>query len=1281
MVAVAGCMAVALTSCGSAPTPFVVQGPDRLGNEPPTLTVELPDANTTVSQGDRFVIRWRDTDSDDNARISFSLVNTTTNERVILIAGLEENDTTGPDQVTVDSDLIPIGSYNLVGTIDDGTNAAVDSFALTAAAAVPQRLLITIVEPGTGPPTVPPTVAVIEPSFNRSVAQDDELLVVVRPSELLANANIPFDPDSDITLFVLLDLDQDPNNDDPANPDPAEIISLQQVNVVEGAFGEMEFPIRIDLATIPPRPAGEPYFIRATVDDSNNPRVHQYAVGAISVVELASGTVDLFDVGKSKSGVRWYGFSPGANLGSSISGSGDFDLDGVADFILVAQFGNPRNFGLVGEAYLIYGVDQVRFGGAIGVNSVSDTISGTIFEAPPIRNLPDARGTRCVIPGPPRSDGITDVSIVPDLTGDGRPELIFGLPLVTGAYDSMDYDPGDQDVTAGDNTADVTLVIRQGQVQVLEDDVVTNTDTTYTGVQELSIDSALPTQSFGSDVGVSWLDNGPGDRRWGLIKFEDILDQIPDDLFTIDITTVRATLELRVFNTGADAEVFQEVTGFTEQTTFNSYSVNGGEPTLGQDYVAAQTGPGSLGAFGADTAEVAEIDVSDIVIQLIDFQLFALGNELRFIIVPGDDNAADEAAFRSSEFTSERDRPTLRIEYTRTNFLGSDGCYPDDLANNRTEPDAADIFDDQFYAGGMMVYVNSENRDNDPRGDLPPDRLETTAVTLELVGQVGRTLGAAGVDQTAGGLFPRADNGDQVGRIAGARFTAGAFDCVDHLLLNQPARAGRFGRNVASIGDLNNDGLSEILISAPENEAYLADLLNTVGSQSTHFASTRFEGSIVVIPGGNYNVNFWRDIGDDDEGTGTIPTLDQQRFPPFGRCQGPPGPRDLLIPTDSFEVFAEDISDSLGGARSAGDFNQDGLDDILCGAPRNDRNNSLEDTGAAYILYGRSLLGDFRLTNADDPRIRPPMLRIRGEVPGDQIGWRQATGLDVNGDRIDDVFISSPRADFGGVIRSSCARDFNNDGVVSDADLNVSSFNNCEQNSGDEVFSDDACKAFDYDNDTDIDNDDEEVFNCLASGRTDCCDDLVNNGFVGVIFGGVFTDGDRTISQIATSDLAGAIFFGASTGHRAGYDVSSAGDFNQDGFGDILITAPGETRVDRAGRERLGVVYLIFGGTHLQNTRWSLDRVGSEDLPGIVFLSPYVKGRPNEAAPKTVAFIGDINRDGFGDIAIGNPQADFIDFSFPQGPEATDAELGRRRNAGDAYIVYGNNFGSNRGAP
>ncbi len=84
------------------------------------------------------------------------------------------------------------------------------------------------------------------------------------------------------------------------------------------------------------------------------------------------------------------------------------------------------------------------------------------------------------------------------------------------------------------------------------------------------------------------------------------------------------------------------------------------------------------------------------------------------------------------------------------------------------------------------------------------------------------------------------------------------------------------------------------------------------------------------------------------------------------------------------------------------DFNQDGLDDILCGAYLNDRPGR-EDTGAVYILYSRNVLGNFNLALADDVLLRAPMLRIRGVKPGDQIGWRQNKGLDVNGGRIDDV--------------------------------------------------------------------------------------------------------------------------------------------------------------------------------------------------------------------------------------------------------------------------------------
>jgi len=176
-------------------------------------------------------------------------------------------------------------------------------------------------------------------------------------------------------------------------------------------------------------------------------------------------------------------------------------------------------------------------------------------------------------------------------------------------------------------------------------------------------------------------------------------------------------------------------------------------------------------------------------------------------------------------------------------------------------------------------------------------------------------------------------------------------------------------------------------------------------------------------------------------------------------------------------------------------------------------------------------------------------------------------------------------------------------------------------------------------------------------------------GYVGVIFGNRPLTGENgfTPDQVGTPALAGVRFLGTSADALAGREAVSAGDFNQDGFGDLLITSPGEIRSVN-GQPRLGVAYLIFGGTHLANQEFSLSQVGNPELPGMVFISRFQLGTVDEAPLEFAGGIGDIDGDGFDDIMISAPTADFVNPASP---------TQRRSDSGEVYLIYGNNFGSN----
>jgi hypothetical protein len=101
--------------------------------------------------------------------------------------------------------------------------------------------------------------------------------------------------------------------------------------------------------------------------------------------------------------------------------------------------------------------------------------------------------------------------------------------------------------------------------------------------------------------------------------------------------------------------------------------------------------------------------------------------------------------------------------------------------------------------------------------------------------------------------------------------------------------------------------------------------------------------------------------------------------------------------------------------------------------------------------------------------------------------------------------------------------------------------------------------------------------------------------------------------------------FGETPSGFAGFSVSTAGDFNNDGKDDILIGAP---NASVSGQTSSGVAYLLFGAT---------------DLPRFVTLSDLTPssgfkiqgGAQMDFLGNSVSSAGDLNNDGFDDVVIG----------------------------------------------
>ncbi|MEM1081341.1 MAG: integrin alpha, partial [Pseudomonadota bacterium] len=238
----------------------------------------------------------------------------------------------------------------------------------------------------------------------------------------------------------------------------------------------------------------------------------------------------------------------------------------------------------------------------------------------------------------------------------------------------------------------------------------------------------------------------------------------------------------------------------------------------------------------------------------------------------------------------------------------------------------------------------------------------------------------------------------------------------------------RTGTAVDGAGDVNGDGIDDLIIGAPTGgstpgESYV--VFGSDGGLASPFPLSLINGlnGFAMIGYGDLaftggSVSGAGDINGDgiDDLIVGAPFIFGNRghsYVVFGTESGFPNPLLLssLDGQNGITVIGDSGSQSGGTVSNAGDVNGDGVDDVLIAAATANPNGL--ESGRSYVIFGPvdDLPNPFQLSAINGLN----GFVLEGQAQYDYAGVSVSAAGDINGDGIDDLIISAPGADVNGL--------------------------------------------------------------------------------------------------------------------------------------------------------------------------------------------------------------------------------------------------------------------------